>query len=442
MNKKSSIILIIVLSLVIISSSIFSLILINSNNTIRVSLENVYQKSLNDLVKNIDDVEVGISKLVATNNSKTQKKILDDLYVNCVLASANLSQLPISSNKVISVTNFINTCGGYMYSLSEKIDSGNTLNDSDFNNVESLLGQSKIVLYDITNFISSLSYDYLVLNNVTLSDGENSEFTAGLTSNENTVSKEPSLIYDGPFSESVVNKKINGLPETIISKEEGDKKANSLLKYFNGFSVKYLGDTTGKFETYNYSLSQNENVLFVQISKRGGVLLNITSSNIGGNKNLTKFECEKIAKSIAYEFGFADLYSVWDLELNNVIYINLAPIYDGVIYYPDLIKVKIDKTSGVIIGWEAQNYAYNHVEREDFPNGIGILIGEQLLNNKLTVIERNYSVIPNEFSGESYAYEYICSWDEYTYYIYLDAITGEELNILRVVKTTNGDLLF
>jgi len=135
------------------------------------------------------------------------------------------------------------------------------------------------------------------------------------------------------------------------------------------------------------------------------------------------------------------MYSVWSATSSGVACVNLATVVGGVIYYPDLIKVKVDVSSGQVIGWEATNYCYNHVDRTYSGAGISILDAEELVSSRLTIIERNYCIIPNKYVGESSAYEFVCEWDKYTYYVYLSVEDGEELNIMRVVKTTSGDLM-
>ena len=51
------------------------------------------------------------------------------------------------------------------------------------------------------------------------------------------------------------------------------------------------------------------------------------------------------------------------------------------------------------------------------------------------------AIIPDEFVGEIYVYEFVCTWKDYQYFVYVDANTGEEVDILRVVKSTNGNLV-
>ena len=130
------------------------------------------------------------------------------------------------------------------------------------------------------------------------------------------------------------------------------------------------------------------------------------------------------------------MYSVWTQKTGNVMYVNLAPIINHIIHYSDLIKVKVDLGSGEVLGWEATNYATNHQPRS-FESQISLATAQNKINNILEIKERNYCIVPDKFVGERSAYEFICTWQNYTYYIYIDSVTGEEINILRVISTSN-----
>ena len=105
----------------------------------------------------------------------------------------------------------------------------------------------------------------------------------------------------------------------------------------------------------------------------------------------------------------------------------------------DLFEV-LDLSMSSVVGWEAVNYATNHIERT-FTSSIGILDAMSNVSSLMSITERNLCIIPDKFVGEISAYEFICTWENYTYYIYIDANTGEEVNILRVIDTSNGQLL-
>jgi len=434
---------VVILSLLTIALSIAFAVASKKYNKLQVQLENNYKRNYYNFVDNINDIEVDITKLVATNSSSTQKKLLSKIYENCTLASYNLNTMPISASKTNGLNSYINTLGGYAFSLINKVSTGEVLDSEELSTITTFHAISKNANYTISNYLSNLDFDYNILDNMDFNNeyGE-SNFDAGFV-NLNIDEEIPTLIFDGPFSDSITNKEIKGLPDFEISKEDALERVSLLLEYYKNFSIEYMGEANGKFSTYNFMLTNEEKdvQMYVQITKRGGLLLDITSYGSVGEKKYSANECKDLALATANEFGFENLCVVWCAENGNIVYVNLAPIVNGVIYYPDLIKVKVDNNSGVIIGFEAKNYAYNHVDRAKFNYKIDIVTAQELLNSALKVRERNFCIIANDYNGESYAYEYVCTWEDYIYYVYLDVNTGEELKIMRVVDTKYGELV-
>jgi germination protein YpeB len=119
----------------------------------------------------------------------------------------------------------------------------------------------------------------------------------------------------------------------------------------------------------------------------------------------------------------------------------LAPVIDDVIYYPDLIKVKVDLVSKNVIGWEASSYAYNHTERENQVAKITKEEAKSNISSNLEVKEVRLCVIPLDYAGEVLAYEFSGTYNNFRYYLYVDANTGSQVRVLRVIQTDQGELL-
>lgn len=440
-NKKTVWAVLVTMIIAIVALFTTMVIFLVYYKTYSTQLENLYERSLYELTSNINDIEVDMSKLIATNSADSQREVLNNIYNNCSLANNNLSCLPIQNNKVDKVNKFINNLGGYAYSLLTHVNTNNKLTEEQLKQVEELYSTSQIMSYEINTYFNSLKFDYSIIKDIDISNGDNSNFMGGLENVQSSASKVPTLIYDGPFSESVVNKEIKGLPAEEIFRETALNKIKEYFKNYNLQDVKYLSDTNGKFETYDFMVELDNSNLYVQLSKLGGVVVNITGYNSTGTKNLTIQECETLAHNFASDIGFSDMYSVWSAQTGDIVYINLAPIVNGIIYYPDLVKVKINAKTSAIIGLDSANYCYNHVKRTLSTPSLSFDDAQKLVSPLLNVEERNLTVISNDYVGETLAYEFICSWNDYVYYVYIDAMTGEECNIMRVIKTYNGDLI-
>lgn len=405
-------------------------------NSYRTQLENSYTKSFYEVVDNVNTLEVDLSKVVATNSLSSQRELLSDIYNTCMNGVTSINVLPISNNKLTEVNVLLNKTGGFVYSLLLSNYEGNLISSEDYEQINNLYDSVKSLQFDINKYMEELQYDYSILEDVDFSNSENSSFTGGFVNTESSVTEVPTLIYDGPFSDSVINKEVRGLPDTIYSLEQVQ---SNLVTVFPNYDIRYVGDTSGKFETYNFELMGDVD-LFVGVAKKGGFLLTITAFGSGEGEGCSKDVGIEIAEKFARDVGISNMYSMWNQVSGNILYVNLAPIVDHVIYYSDLIKVKVDLALGRVVGWEAVNYATNHTDR-GFTSTIGIIDAQEKVSKNLNIIERNLCIIPDEFVGEMSAYEFICTWEDYTYYVYIDSNTGEEINILRVIETNNGQLL-
>ena len=437
MKKNNNNWLYLIISILGASTIIFLCLFLSFQNTsksYKQTLENNYKKNFYEVASNINDLEVDISKVIATKDVGTLNTLLSGLHSNVILTLSNVNQLPITYDKLTNINMLLNKTGGFVQSLLDRIFDGQTLNNDDYLSLSSIHSSLISLKYDLNNYYKNIKTDFEILSNA---DGKGvSDFSSSLMSTESANSKVPSLIYDGPFSESVLSREIVGLADFEISNAEA---MEIVKKIFDVQSAKFLGLIKGKVETYNFHLDI-QNGLDVMITKKGGLLLTITSYGSNGENTISSTEGIAIAENFARRVGINNMYSVWNQVCGNVEYVNLAPIVNSCIYYSDLIKVKVDLVSGTVIGWEATNYATNNKTRS-FSNSISFAEASQKISSVLKIQERNYTIIPDKYVGELSAYEFICTWKNYTYYIYIDSNTGAEVNILRIIDTNNGELL-
>ena len=135
----------------------------------------------------------------------------------------------------------------------------------------------------------------------------------------------------------------------------------------------------------------------------------------------------RAAVGFAKQAGYGDTRVVWCSVSHGTVYVNLAPVSDGVVLYPDLIKVKVDAASGTVTGLDALHYIYNHTEREIPAPALTLAEAAQRITLPL-VTEGRLALIPLDETREVLTYEFECE-DGGTYFVYIDAMTGEEANM-------------
>ena len=121
--------------------------------------------------------------------------------------------------------------------------------------------------------------------------------------------------------------------------------------------------------------------------------------------------------------------------------VNLAYSILDVPVYSDLIKVRICADSGKVLGLEAITYYTNHHSRTlDTP----VLSEEQAskkVSDTISIETARLSVVPIGNSSERLAYEFSGESNGQTFYVYIDAITGAQLQMFKVIESTEGTLL-
>lgn len=407
-------------------------------STYSTQLENNYQRSVYELIDDVNSIESNLSKASISYGGEAKQKLFNKIYTDCVRANEDLSRLPINHESVNQTTSFINQMGGFSYYAENKLKNGQDLSQEDNQSVQALYQLCVYVQSILNDFASTYQGNYSVLANTkNIGDTKNS-FNSMFSSMQAEGVDIPTLIYDGPFSEAQTKKEIKGLSNSIQTQEQAQAKLESVFE--NLSNLKYEGETTGLFETYNFSFDLNERHLYAQIAKRDAFILSISSYASSDNDSLELEECKQKAEEFASNLGL-DLKAVWGTKITGMAYINLTPVINGTIIYPDMIKVKISCSTGEILGWEAQSYAYNHIDRDLPQVEVAESNARSKVSSSLTIESQKLALIPIKYGNETLCYEYKCSLNNSTYYVYINAVTGEEEQILKVIRTTNGDLL-
>ncbi len=346
--------------------------------------------------------------------------------------------MPIEHNAINSSTTLINQLCGFCLVKQQSLSTGGTLTLDDLAQIDSLHSSSEEVKFELNRLSNMISSGYSIVDNTKNPNEQTSDFNNQFSSLTNEVTEYPQLIYDGPFSDSVTNREIKGLENREINIEEAK---NLISEWFKDSKISAESETKGDFATFNFTINKNNKKYFVQITKQGGLLLSVDSHVEAGKQNKTLDECETIAVRFANSVGFKNVKSAWSTINNGFAYINLTYEQNNVIIYPDMIKVKISLASGDIVGWEAREWAYNHILRSVLTPVVDEIQARKQVPSSIDVRHFRLCVIPNDYVGETLAWEFMGIFSGSTYYVYVDAITGAQVNILRVIETDDGNLL-
>ncbi len=400
-------------------------------------LEAVYQQNLNQLAATLGEIETSLEKSEYASSGNMMNSISSDLYSQCMAAKSSLAALPIDQLNLSEAYKFLSQAGDYARYLSQK----NEITDEDYDNLHALLEYAQKYSEFANPMLERCAGGAKISENQigseSVANAKVSAFSLDFNTAEEAFENYPTLLYDGPYADAVLDKEpeINNAAE--VSKERCQRIAAELIGTEPG-ALLYRSDENGKIPAYTFSYKYQT----IAISKHGGKLLYIISDETVNTKNTTEENAVNKAKEFLKAAGYGNMvqsyYSIYD----NICIINFAYSENNIVYYSDLIKVGVSLETGRIYSFEAFGYLTNHKGREAFEQPLDEETLAAMLPSSVTAVSTQLCVIPKENGTEAQCREFHClskkSGDEAL--IYLNAQTGAQEDILILLYSDNGVL--
>ena len=397
----------------------------------RVAMESNYRRAYYEFTYEISTANDALNKLLVSSDKTLQQTLLVKTSECCVKAVASAAAVMNASEENDGLA-FINKAGDYASALNLKLSKGGEISEEDEDDLISVYVTLSAMERELRERADEINENaYAFLDNISASGN------LSLIRKESDVAY-PSLIYDGAFSDSLEESVPKGLGEKVVSEEEAALAAASYLPIEG--EVEYVAKEEGEISSYIFQSEKNGNVYYVAVAEKGGLLVSLTSSIRANGKKRESAECEEAGKAYLNKIGLENMKAVWISDYDDVYYINYVYEQDGLIYYPDMIKIKISSTDMQIVGVECLNYLYNHTERE---TQTPTITRAQALEkaSKIDVESIREAVVPTDGGKELLCYEICGTRGDDFYYVYVDALNGQQYKIMRVIDSENGKLI-
>ncbi len=424
---------------VILGLSVYAIALDNERALLRNQVNGFYQLSFEGLVTDMESLKTKLNKLEAANGTNQYSILLTDIWRQTGDTETSIAALPVSYQSTSALTQFMNRTGDYCRYLSGKLANGQQLSKDDLAQAQQLARTCGEISAKINELWqqgyapdAGFSDTGFISDDTTGSglDFQNQEF--------------PRLIYDGPFSESTENKQPQGLGKTAVTKEEAQIKAGQFLG-IDPNALTYSGDMNGTIASYGFSGTQGNIPFTIYISKQGGqVLWYMSQRDTGISAAPTEGRYEQlktIAKSYLRGRGYGETAASYAQFYGGMAVINLAPVENGAILYPDLIKVWVDISSNDVAGIDANNYLMSHKQRDIPAAKLTKEDAQAKLNSAITVASSRLALIPLDTNEEKLCWEFTGTVNGNEFLVYINAATGVEEDILMIQDTNEGKLV-
>jgi len=409
-------------------------------NGMQAEIASTHTESVYELNSIVDNLDANLSKARVANSQSEQVRLLSEIAIESEMAETVMERLPVDSQFTQNVTSFVNKMGDSAQGMLRQIANGKKLSDSQIATLEYMYKTNAQLKQAINELVTESRTGDVLEAMRGKTDGL---FYVSFGELENNPVEVPKEINDGPFAENVKkasSKNLKGLKEITSSQAE-----NLAKKYFKDYGVteaNCTGETTAEQLTvYNVSLTTNDGEMYAQISKLGGKVVEFNSYKDCSDKKFSVERCIDIAEDFLESLGYDDMKPVWTSENGTTCNLNFVYEDDGVIYYSDMVKVKVCEERGIVTGAEALSYVLNHTDRNiDDDAQISKSEAKAKLHEGFAVKGARLAVIPVD-GNEVLCYEFNGEYEGSEYYVYIDAQTGNEVEVLTVIGTAQGRAL-
>ena len=438
-----------VLTIVIIGLAI---IMYKSNEKYVQTSENSYNSAFYQLTEYVENVETYLAKSLISTTPEHGAETLTNLWREANLAQTYLSMLPIESQELENSEKFLNQVSDYSYALSRKNIYNESLSQDDLNNLKSLHQYSvdlKNTLFQLSDDLNAGRFEWKNLTQeepIAFSQQVSKMQDDQFTQMEEDFHEFSGLIYDGAFSEHLTNRERKGLTGDDIDEETAKQKAEEFLKAGDdNLQVKNITSQgisdNANIPVYDFSAEiENQANVNIGVSRKGGHIVYMNSDREVNSEVISQEDANEKGKEYLRTKGFDNMKETYFLKQQGVVTVNYAYTQDGVVMYPDLIKVKIALDDGEVLGIETTGYLNNHTERDISKVAITKEEAKKTLNKDLQIESEGLAYIPTEWETEILCYEFKGKVEDREFLVYINAENGREEDILIITDTPNGTL--
>lgn len=439
MKTKHHFILYTLLALTVLTAALFGADASIRASTARQTLQDAYTRHLLETQEQLQAISTQLAKMQVAQNVRTRVELLSTVSRQADGMVGALTALPLSHAAMSDTITFCNQLSEYTLGLALLAASGDETAQEDLNRLAELENHCTLLLGRLavsTQDRMQLSAPGSVFYEQAAADIRPLEQVA----DPDHGMSYPSMIYDGAFSDSRRTGTPRGLNPTQVDQQMAVEIARSYLGEERVRTAVPGAGAGGTLPSYGVTITLNDGlVLNAEVTRQGGQMLWIMPEHASFEPRLTLEECTQAAQRFLQKHGYAAMeasdYQVYD----GLAVIRFAALQDGVLIYPDQLKLQIRMDTGEVVGLEANQYLMNHTVRTDLSPKLTQDEAAARVSPHLQVQNIRLCVIP-EGDDERLCYELNGVYEQQTYMVYLDAATGEEADVMMLMDGANGPL--
>jgi spore germination protein len=440
-------------TLIVVFSTTFAILMYLERLDYRNYLQGEYSKNMYELVSSVQNIRVNLGKAAIVGSREQSIVVFEEIFRYSSTANDKLHSLPLEQSVVGDTSEFLAQVGDFCYTLAKASSEGKDLNNKEYDLIDVLEKQSYTLQEQLNGVLSEINEGNVKWGEIrkkssgVFAKAGDDLMTKKFEGIQKQVVQYPALIYDGPFSDNILEIKPKVMAEKKVSEKEAIKIIENIYgkdKIENIENQPVEGRTRIPAYTFNITFKgrdKNDGNTVIEISKNGGKIVYLLDSRSVGKKTLDINEAVKGGSAFIGKIGYKNMEPTYTLNYDNTAVVSYVYNQGEVAIYPDQVKLKIALDDGSIIGIESEKFLVAHVEKREIASPkITAAKAQERVGKRLKINKTSLAIIPTLTNQEVLCYEFSGSYNGKEFIVYIDASTGYEQRIMEIINTPNGKL--
>ena len=410
----------------------------------RTQLEYTYERGLSELSEHLNQINVALTKGMYTGTPSGAANLAMELWSSAGSAKSCLSQIPTYGTDLEDTYKFLSQVGEFSLALAKKMQAGQAVTQEEYTQLQQLSQHAEALTQRVEQLCFEMNENgqwkkqiQSVVEHQSTQQAASTLYS-GLNNLEEIFSDYPTLLYDGPFSEHILQAEPLFLADKPTVKEP---QARKIAAEWLAIDQSGLTDATETEHNAVPCYVYYTNDATVAVTKQGGAVNYMNRFRGIGDPTLTYDQCMEQAKAFLMALNMGDFTESYYAVNEGVCLINFAYTQNDVTFYTDLIKVGVALDNGQIVSYNAQGFIMNHHTRNLKTPAYTLSEAQKVLSPHLTVKQSKLAVIPSNAREPLLCYEFLCDTDQDDeILVYVNAHTLAEEELLILLKTDGGTL--
>lgn len=406
-------------------------------NALIIQNENNYQQAYHELTYYVDRIHDSLGSSLATSKASTSAPQLAEVWRLSAQAREDIGKLPLKLMPLNDTATFLSNIGNYSFQTAIKNPTQGGLSQTDYKKLESLYNQSSKVEEDLRSVQSTIINNNLKWTDVETALNSNQPRDNQIIDGLKTVNQK-AADYDKLWQPTINSpmaalQKLNDLSGANINKGEAITKAKSFIGIQSSEKavVQKLGKGAG-YNGYNLEFTEpnKEQGISTVITEKGGHLVWFLNHRTIGKGTISLHQATIKAASYLKEKDYNGYEAVLSDQYDTIGVLSFAKRVNGVLIYPDSIKVKVALDNGEIIGMDQTEHLITEVST--LPSMTPKITEQQArqgIRDTMTIKQSQLVIYKNEQDSNVLCYEFLVTKGKDTYRILINAQNGTEENV-------------